>query len=522
MSLLAAPDAGIGTWAVSAGTSVLVHVGIVLAVLGLYSAPVPLPDERAAPRTVITLERFDSDVLAGVDLREGVAGGEPDAPPAAIEQGESPEQAMEAPPSESAQADVGPARAAGADDVEPPAAMEAPPEIEARPTTPGRQSPAAAESPADAAPPITMDSSELVTDETLVPVSPAPSATAPEAEAPVTDAQPDRTAPPEAARLDPGPLLGDGATAAAPAAPGGSEVLPVGPSEAPSPAGPTTAPEAVGPTLAAPAIEPGPDTRASAPGSAPVAPDAARESPEDRRTARAGATPVPSPFSDRPTVGAQATSPRARPETPSRQDLALGDLISRIRSTPADPCLAALPRRDGADGVGLALVAAEDAAMSTFADALLTADDAVRQSRTLVDPRQCPALGYVRENQDYPASRLGLSLDRDVVQSGASIRGQVRGARGRYLTLLLVDTNGVVQDLQRFVTFSGDVARFEVPVTRVGAQRDTRQMLLALASSSPLTTIRDRAGQRAREVFAGLTGEEARGTLMAIATFDVR
>ena len=88
--------------------------------------------------------------------------------------------------------------------------------------------------------------------------------------------------------------------------------------------------------------------------------------------------------------------------------------------------------------------------------------------------------------------------------------------------LLLVDDNGVVQDLQRFLSFSGNFVRFDVPVNRAGNSRDTSQMLLAIATRRPPDVIRNRAGNLAQEVFVGLDGEFGPGASLAVATFDVR
>jgi hypothetical protein len=90
------------------------------------------------------------------------------------------------------------------------------------------------------------------------------------------------------------------------------------------------------------------------------------------------------------------------------------------------------------------------------------------------------------------------------------------------VTLLLIDDNGVVQDLQRFLSFSGNLARFDVPVTRSGLAKDTSQILLAIASPRQPDALRERAGQLAQDVFAGLGGVTGDDTALAVATFDVR
>ncbi len=219
---------------------------------------------------------------------------------------------------------------------------------------------------------------------------------------------------------------------------------------------------------------------------------------------------------------ASAPAPVAAP-APSQQDLALGALIDRLRGTSGDPCLIALPRRQGTEGVGLGLVAATDAAMDSFARALADGGGTVPdQTRVLVDPRQCPALDWIRQNADYPATRLGLRVDASEVASGGRLTGIIRGGAGRQLTLLLIDDNGVVQDLGRFLSFSGALAQFDVPVTRDGPARDTSQILVAIGTTRSPRALTDRAGYLSDEVFSGLVGELADGAWLAVATFDVR
>jgi len=221
---------------------------------------------------------------------------------------------------------------------------------------------------------------------------------------------------------------------------------------------------------------------------------------------------------------AQASVSVPRPSAPpSEQDLAVGDLIARIRATPAEDCLLALPRRDGTDGVGLELVAASEPGMARFADDLLTeAESAIRQTRTVIDPRQCAALGLMQNNRDYPATRLGITMDMTEIPSGGQLTGTVRGTAGRYVLLLLIDNNGVVQDLQRFLAFSGNVVRFDVPVTRAGPVRDTSQLILVIASDKPFATIQSRNGQLAADVFSSVDEANGRAASMGFATFDVQ
>ncbi|KIN75139.1 Serine/threonine kinase [Sulfitobacter noctilucae] len=322
--------------------------------------------------------------------------------------------------------------------------------------------------------------------------------------------------------VDPEPVVPDAITPET-LAPETIEPLASLPQETITPVPPSAPP----PALTGPLI---PDTVTalpSAPSLSPVAPSG---------TADLIAKPVPSQtetLQPKAPSGAMVAAvgrpaPAATPQTataaPSAQDIAVADLLRRIQTAKADPCLLALPRRDGEEGVGLALIANSDSAMSRFSDTVLTrpSDADIRQTRVLVDERQCAALNFIRQNVDYPATRLGLRLDAVEVPSGGRLTGVLRGTAGRYVTLVLIDNNGVVQDLQRFLSFSGNFTRFDVPVTRAGPARDTKQMLLAIATRRPAPAIRTRAGRLAQDVFAGLEGEVAAQAALAVVTFDVR
>ena len=199
-------------------------------------------------------------------------------------------------------------------------------------------------------------------------------------------------------------------------------------------------------------------------------------------------------------------------------DLAAQELIALIRAHRGPDCFLALPRKDGVGRVGLELLAAGDAAFSQFTATVLPgASGKYRQTRALLDPRQCPAVTYIRGSRNYPVTRLGLHLEAGKVISGDRIAGELRGTAGKYVSLLLIDNNGVVQDLKRFTSHSGNLIRFDVPVTRNGAARDTVQLLLAIASDRPLQQINEQNGQLAETVFAGLTQSAA----LAVTTFDV-
>jgi hypothetical protein len=450
-----------GWWAATTGAVILHGAAIAIGFGGLQNVlAVAAPDPEERPEYTITIAPLDSDTIAGLLEQEGEAGADDGdgMDPAA------PETVQDAAPEELAA--LAPEETVAAEPVAPEPVEPEPVEPEPAPQEPEE-----------------LAALEPETPEALEPVAAAPIEAEPDTIQPITPAAPEP--------LDTGPLIPETVTAL-PSAPALSPVVPEGT------AGLITTP-----------VPSGTETITRVPAQTEII-----------RPAAAAGTVVAA-VGRRPDI--TPPKPKAAAPAPSAQDIAVGDLLRRIKTAVTDPCLLALPRRDGTDGVGLALIASSDAAMARFSDTVLTeADTDIRQTRVLIDERQCAALNYVRLNRDYPATQLGLRLDAAEVPSGGNLTGVLRGTAGRYVTLMLIDNNGVVQDLQRFMSFSGNFARFDVPVTRPGAPRDTKQVLLAIATRRPSTEIRGRAGQLAKDVFSGLSGEIASQAALAVTTFDVR
>lgn len=243
----------------------------------------------------------------------------------------------------------------------------------------------------------------------------------------------------------------------------------------------------------------------------------------------------PAPEPDQPADTAQDAAPEA-PETPAapvRQpvanptasDVAIGQLLRRIRATPQSQCTLALPRRVSGGGAlaGLSMVGAQEAALDDLAARITDGlDFAPVETRELLDPRQCATLDALRQSDSYPANRIGLSLDATTLSSGDTLTGRVIGAGGLYVTLLLVDDNGVVQDLAPFVRLDGSTPVFEAPVARSGPSRATRQVLLAIGTQGTPLDLTDRIGQVAQDVFGPIPSETLQSMVFGVATFDVQ
>lgn len=218
-----------------------------------------------------------------------------------------------------------------------------------------------------------------------------------------------------------------------------------------------------------------------------------------------------------------APAPRALPN-PTASDIAIGQLLRRIRALPQTQCTLILPRRaSGNPGAGISLVGTDLDVLDDLAERITAGLGFTPvQTREEIDPRQCATLDILRQAESYPASRIGLALESTSLVSGDTLNGRVIGAGGLFVTLLLIDDNGVVQDMTPFVRLENDVPVFAAPVARSGAIRATRQILLALGTQGAPLDLEARLGNVAQTVFAPIPGETLRNMVFGLATFDVR
>lgn len=226
--------------------------------------------------------------------------------------------------------------------------------------------------------------------------------------------------------------------------------------------------------------------------------------------------PAPTP---RPTPTAAPPPPAA-----SAEDLAVLELIKRIRGRFGDPCLIALPQNQGPGRNPLVtLISDQERSMSAFVTEVLNDPDLpVDDRRVVVDSRQCAALDYARAHRNYPAFRIDLTLQGRTIASGNNLVGRLAGLGGRYTSLLAVDSNGVVTDLRRFTQFRQGTAVLDAPVNINGSPRDTSHLLIAIATPGLPSTVAQRSGWLAQDFFPPLKDETDGQAVIAILPFDVR
>ena len=219
-----------------------------------------------------------------------------------------------------------------------------------------------------------------------------------------------------------------------------------------------------------------------------------------------------------------AFSPPQILSEPTVSDISIGKLLRIIRTLPQKQCTLALPRRAaGVSGAGVSLIGADIEQLKLLGQSINESLDFKPELISeIVDPRQCPVLDALRQSNSYPANRIGLSLESSELQSGNSLRGSVIGAGGLYLSLLLIDDNGVVQDVAPFVTLDGTSPVFDAPVARSGSARTTRQILVALGTRDETFDFSSQIGYLAQDVFTMNSVEQLQQLVFGVATFDLQ
>lgn len=224
--------------------------------------------------------------------------------------------------------------------------------------------------------------------------------------------------------------------------------------------------------------------------------------------------------------GTEAAQPAPDPEPAESggpADPRIAELFDRIRGRLSESCLLALPALLGEDRIQLGVLAADDRQITGLMRELTQGlETEITESAVLLDRRQCPALDFARRDPRYPVLGLGLQLETQDIASGGNLRGRISGGAGLYTVLLLIDDNGVVHDLRRFQIASAGVTRFDVPLARSGAARDTHQLVLAIASPARPDTVGTHAGELAEDFFDQLARDIAADARIGIGSVYVR
>jgi eukaryotic-like serine/threonine-protein kinase len=113
------------------------------------------------------------------------------------------------------------------------------------------------------------------------------------------------------------------------------------------------------------------------------------------------------------------------------------------------------------------------------------ADIGVRE----VTVAQCAAVSFLSRIRNDRAAPLTLSISTTQLRGGEPLTGSVSGIGNRHLELLLVSDMGSVRNLSASLKPGGDVQSFDLRMQATDGAGAQPELLIAIASGSPLATL---------------------------------
>jgi serine/threonine-protein kinase len=178
-------------------------------------------------------------------------------------------------------------------------------------------------------------------------------------------------------------------------------------------------------------------------------------------------------------------SEQPEPETPALE------MASYIREYEGGPCFFALP-------VALDESQPEIEGFATNADVVRSFGRSFRD-RFHIEPKldvrevtdiQCHAISFIQRVLKSPTPEITVSLDRDTIPGGASLKGTVEGVRQGFVILLFVDDEGKVHDVSEYLRRTDRGYTFSAPVTPTGEGAMRDQLIVAIAADRKLGFVR--------------------------------
>ena len=148
------------------------------------------------------------------------------------------------------------------------------------------------------------------------------------------------------------------------------------------------------------------------------------------------------------------------------------------------------------------------------------ADIGLRQ----VTEQQCPAITFLARLRGENARALHLDIDREDLRSGDVLKGMVDRYGTRNVELILVSDSGAVQNVSNLLKQGTDAKTFSIGIQRTEGPRGRQpQLLIAIASPSPLSALQASSPAKADQFFERVLSEAAKSAtpLSAVARYFV-
>ena len=183
-------------------------------------------------------------------------------------------------------------------------------------------------------------------------------------------------------------------------------------------------------------------------------------------------------------------------------------VLDVLANLPKSPCFAALPTLSDQSAFQLEVFAQSEGELTAFADDLAAGiGQTPNTTMRAISAAQCAAASFITEGPAYPRFKLFLDIDRRDIQSGEMLEGRIGNSGGGILSFLVIDDDGLVQDLASFLQFARGEARFAIPLSLTGSPVVTQQLLMALSTPSLPQTVLSMNGAKAEDFFPALAAE---------------
>lgn len=133
----------------------------------------------------------------------------------------------------------------------------------------------------------------------------------------------------------------------------------------------------------------------------------------------------------------------------------------------------------------------------------IDAEIVVRQ----ITGEQCPAIGFIGGLLKSRLPELQVQLEDDRIVSGQELRGIVAGVHLPWLSLLLVDDDGMVHDISPYLSKTQDGWSFAAPLYVTAQGRERNQLIVAIAASRALDRLKLTRPAAGSELFPAVVRE---------------
>jgi hypothetical protein len=167
-------------------------------------------------------------------------------------------------------------------------------------------------------------------------------------------------------------------------------------------------------------------------------------------------------------------------------------------------CFLARPAAAGENPAAIRAIGSDLSAFTRFAVAFKNAVGVEPEIATsVITPPECPALQLIKLSATRSPPRIHLVSD--VAGSSRPLAGAIDRIQGKILALVGIDNDGLAHRLRFKLAPGGDKAFFSVALAGDAASMNAPQLLLAIASDTPLGAIESFKSGTARDLVSRLS-----------------